>query len=300
MLVWRGHRAKVRSLAFSPDGRLIATTAGDSRFVWLWEAATGKLVRKLSAVYHGAMRFGAFLADGRHAVGLHERNYATVWDTETGAVAATLATGGLTLCDALAVAPDGMRLLAFVHPRFVEWDDPARAEERPRAPDRQRGPTISYYYPFGFGFSPAGTYFWRAAHNLDLWDGDLGTVKRRLADPDGAGATGCAFTADDSRVCVSFGHRGVIWRLDEPAAPPVKLRGHSRQVRTVGFLAGGGTVLTAAMDGTVRLWDSTTGAETRSFDWGIGKVRVAAVSPDGTLGAAGGDDGHLVVWDVDV
>jgi WD40 repeat protein len=53
------------------------------------------------------------------------------------------------------------------------------------------------------------------------------------------------------------------------------------------------------MDGTVRLFDSTTGAETRSFDWSIGPVQAAAVSPDGTLCAAGGDDGHLVVWDVD-
>jgi WD40 repeat protein len=68
----------------------------------------------------------------------------------------------------------------------------------------------------------------------------------------------------------------------------------------VGFLPGGGTVLTAAMDGTVRLWDAATGAEQRSFDWGIGKVRVAAVSPDGTMCAAGSDDGRLVVGDVDV
>ncbi len=66
MLVWRGHNAKVRSLAFSPDGRYIATTASQSRFVWLWEAPTGKLVRKLSGS-GGAARVAAFLPDNRTA-----------------------------------------------------------------------------------------------------------------------------------------------------------------------------------------------------------------------------------------
>jgi WD40 repeat protein len=53
------------------------------------------------------------------------------------------------------------------------------------------------------------------------------------------------------------------------------------------------------MDSTARLWDSATGAEKRSFDWGIGQVLVAAVSADGTLCAAGSKDGRIVVWDVD-
>jgi WD40 repeat protein len=53
------------------------------------------------------------------------------------------------------------------------------------------------------------------------------------------------------------------------------------------------------MDGTARVWDQNTGAEIRSFDWGIGKVTVAAVSPDGTLCAAGSADGRVIVWDVD-
>lgn len=298
MLVWHGHGAKVRALAFGPDGRYLASTAGQSRFVWLWEPHTGKLVRKLRGSVFAA-RALAFLPDGRHVAGLHERYDITVWDADTGAVAATLRTGGFNLCDALAPRPDGSALVSFIHPRFAEWDEPARPEPAPRPPDRQPGPSVAPYLPFVFGFSPGGRYFWRTGGELALLAPNMVTPLRRLEDPDGASASGCAFTPDDARVCVQFGHRAVVWRLDEPHAPPVKLRGHKGQMRAVGFLPGGGTVLTAAMDGTCRLWDANTGAELRSFDWGIGKVRVAAVSADGALCAAGGDDGRLVVWDAD-
>lgn len=299
MLVWRGHRAKVRSLAFSPDGRYIATTAGHSRYVWLWEAPTGKLVRKLSEG-PATMRSAAFLPDGRHVVGLHERSGGAVWDAETGHVVATLVTAVYPFGEVPAVSPDGARLVVYMNSAFAEWDDPARPAGEPRRADRTHADRLGFLFPMQYGFSPAGTYFWRTCGDLYLMGGDLRTDRRCLDDPGGAAAAGCAFDREEARVCVAFGHRAVVWRLDDAAAPPLKLRGHSRQVRAVGFLPDGGTVLTAAMDGTVRLWDTATGAEQRSFDWGIGKVRAAAVSPDGTLCAAGGDDGHLVVWDVDV
>ncbi len=150
------------------------------------------------------------------------------------------------------------------------------------------------------GYSPTGRFFWITSHCVLLYDVTTHTPMRALTDEHDASARAVAFTPDESRVCVAFGHRAAVWRLDDMAPPPVKLRGHKQQVRAVGFLPGGGTVLTAAMDGTVRLWDADAGTELRSFDWGIGKVRVAAVSPDGTMCAAGSDDGRLVVWDVDL
>ena len=39
--------------------------------------------------------------------------------------------------------------------------------------------------------------------------------------------------------------------------------------------------------------------ELKSFKWGIGKLHSVAFSPDGTLGAAGGDKGQVALWDVD-
>ena len=90
------------------------------------------------------------------------------------------------------------------------------------------------------------------------------------------------------------------WGLIPVADPrPLLLRGHALLVRAIGFLPGGATILTAGMDGTARLWDANTGNELRVFDWGIGKIRVAAISPDGLTCAAAGDSGQIVVWDVD-
>lgn len=299
MLVWKGHKAKVRSLAFSPNGRFLASAAGNSQFAWLWESTTGKLIYKLKDNYWPT-RAIAFLPDGRHLVGLHHGQTVTVWDVETGAVVSKLQTSGWIHTEMLALSVDGARLVVFTNGLFAEWDDPARPSSQPRPADRMYSNRHGYTFPFLYGFSPKGTYFWRTAGSLVLYAADLKTERRQFTDPDNASAAGCSFTPDESRVCVAFGHRAVVWRLDDPQEPPVKLRGHKQQVRTVGFLPGGGTVLTAAMDGTVRLWDADTGTEQRSFDWGIGKVRVAVVSPDGTMCAAGSDDGQLVVWDVDV
>src|SRR5437764_5219687 len=47
MFVWQAHKGKVRSLAFSPDGRLLATATGTSRLISLWDPRTGKVVRRL-------------------------------------------------------------------------------------------------------------------------------------------------------------------------------------------------------------------------------------------------------------
>lgn len=298
MLVWRGHKAKVRGLAFSPDGRYIATTAGTSQYVWLWEASTGTRVRKFTDRYNA--RAVAFLPDGRHIIGAWDYGGATVWEVESGKVVAVLNAGASQYSDALAVSPDGGRLLACNITRGLsEWDMPTLPALDRRAPDRThdklcRGtPRI--------GFSPKGTYFCVAEWQMWLYEPKALELRRTLRAPLGdASAAQFAWTPDESRLAVAFGHGAAVWRADDWSIPPVRIPGHGNLVRAIGFLPGGGTVLTAAMDGTVRLWNSTTGAETRQHDWGIGKVQAAAVSPDGTMCAAGGDDGHLVVWDIDL
>jgi WD40 repeat protein len=283
MLVWKAHRSKVRALAFAPNGGALASIAGESQFVWLWEAHTGTLLRKLKNPANGyPVRAIAFLPDGKHLAGLHERLTATVWDADGGAVVAVLNSGHRWYSrDCLAVAPDGTRLLVYSNGALQEWDEPARPAPTPRAPDRshpQFGHTSQY------GFSPRGRWLYRLSLRVSLYDaGNLAVERDTFSDPQGSGPTAVAFTPDETRLCVAFGHRALVWRLDDRAAPPLHLRGHAQQVRAVGFPPGGGTVFTAGSDGTVRVWDANTGAETRAFDWGVGSVRAVCASPDGAV-----------------
>jgi WD40 repeat protein len=49
----------------------------------------------------------------------------------------------------------------------------------------------------------------------------------------------------------------------------------------------------------VKFFDAETGELLRKFQWKLGPLRCVAFSPDGTLAAAGSEDGKIVVWDMD-
>jgi WD40 repeat protein len=60
-----------------------------------------------------------------------------------------------------------------------------------------------------------------------------------------------------------------------------------------------GTVACSRNNGTVCLWNLEKRELVRTLDWKLGKLVSVAFSPDGNIGAAGTEDGQVVVWDVD-
>lgn len=301
MLVWHAHKAKVRELAFSPDGRWLASTAGDSVFCSVWEAATGELVNgRLGYTARGFPRVGCPRVGFSPLGPLLTSSGAIVaaWDVEHDAPMRCWLYAGEFADPAFAVSPDGVKLVMSKLQQWLVFDNPTTG-----TPDKEkrvdRRVTIPVAVPTAFAFSSTGAHFAVADGSLELWDPAPGKKPLRfLRDPAGSKATHFAFDRADSRVAVAFGKRVLVWSLADEDPPPVQLRGHAGMVRAVGFLPSGG-LLTAGMDGVVRVWDATSGNELRSLDWGIGKIQAATVSADGTLCAAGSDDGHVVVWDTE-
>ena len=96
----------IRSLAFSPDGRLLATGSRD-RTARIWRARTGKLLHVLD--HHGYVAAEQFSADGRSLVTSSSDGAAYVWNVATGQ-RELLLVGATGAAEASAFSPDGSEI----------------------------------------------------------------------------------------------------------------------------------------------------------------------------------------------
>jgi WD40 repeat protein len=89
----------------------------------------------------------------------------------------------------------------------------------------------------------------------------------------------------------------VLWDLHGDARMSSILSGHRGRVFNGRWI--GDRVLTAASDGTARLWEGSTGRQIRVYQAQTRRFLAdAAISADGALLAAGGADGLVEFWDV--
>src|SRR5262249_4349627 len=104
-----GPEDAAESLAYSPDGKFLASTCGNR--IWLWEAATGKVFRKIDAGTD-RVRFVTFSADGKSLISGTEDCTLHVWDPETGAEKRRIPGRGQR-SEKVALSPDGMTVAAW-------------------------------------------------------------------------------------------------------------------------------------------------------------------------------------------
>ncbi|VFN05193.1 MAG: WD domain-containing protein, G-beta repeat-containing protein, partial [Candidatus Kentron sp. G] len=226
-----GHKAQIRNVLFTPDGRRLFSVS-DDKTIRVWDVASGKLLRTLRGQvgqgHEGKLFAGALSPDGKWLAVGGMIGTGTEYQDAIRLIAlqgpanarVRLLKGHTNVIHALAFSPDGRRLLSG------GGDNTARLWEVGSGPGDNRPIAVlrGHAGPIrAVAFSLDGKRLVTGSddHTLRLWA------------PPGRGRTG--------------------------ARPVAELTGHTDDVSAAAFTPDGRYLLSGSWDRTLRLWDGWDG-----------------------------------------
>jgi WD40 repeat protein len=319
-------------LAFSPDGKVLASGGEDDR-IRFWDPDTGKEVRTLEG-HKRPVTCIAFSADGKWlASGSQDRDL-RVWDVATGKERRRFQ-GHDAPVERTALSPDGKLLASFCQAYTLRlWDTDTGKEVHSIPIDKG-------YRVYAMAFSPDGKYFafggrpekgiqlvdtaeWKTIrafeghkdyvhdltfsadgatlvsagddHTIRAWDVAGGKEQHRYGDETIA-ARRLAFAADGKTLAYCTWPDGMVHIWDIAAkkdlVPPWKPS--PPNVDSVAFSPDASKVAVAR--DTIAVYETTTGKRRNPLREGEGRIQQVEFAPDGKLLAVCREDEPIEVWE---
>jgi WD40 repeat protein len=291
LVVQTGHSDSIDSVAFSPDGKTLASGSWD-KTIKLWDVSTGTELRTLKQ--SSSVDSVAFSPDGTTLASASSANSSAggdatikLWDISTGKELRTLK----GVAEPISFSPDGKTLAG------ASWDGQRYTAKRWDVSTGKELRTLEVLAG-SVAFSPDGKTIASGITDdtVKLWDAatgkELRTLKGRLGrliafSPDGkllASANWDEFPSLKETVRLWDVHTGTV------------LRTFKESTDHVAFSPDGTIFATENDGGTITLWEVSTGIQLRTLEGEVSGIYPLAFSPDGKTLASGEGDGVVRLW----
>ena len=291
--VLRGLEGQVRSVAFSPDGKMLASGSLDDT-IKLWDTATAEVLKTLTGHEDNSVLSVAFSPDGKMlASGAWTEDVIRLWDVATGEEIATF-TGHEHGVNSVAFSPDGKMLASGSLDDTIRLWDVATGEEIATLAGHEHGVNSVAFSPDGKMLA-SGSGNHSGSFPIRLWDVATGEEIATLTGHEGP-VNSVAFNPD-GKMLASSSYTIKLWDVA------------TREVlQTLPGSEFGGGVNSVAFspDGKIlasdrQLWDVATGRG-RALEYLADRYQQSvfsvAFSPDGRTLAMGSRDGSIELWEI--
>jgi WD40 repeat protein len=296
---WAAHDESVHVLAYSPNGKILASGGGD-HVVHLWDSSSG-LALGVRGGHEKDVTGVGFAKNGQVLVSASKDGSARIWETCYGKQIHRIAIGqpGPFLAGNTVVTVPGGELVLVASDQLHLIDCQTRVPRRVR--DLSQGGS--------FALSSDGK---RVAIQPTFGNGRLIELETGFAildfdtnsKEDVFYQVSVAFSPDDRLLAVAQGDLGL------GGAPPAlhlfdvqtgkklrRLEGHDRDVTCLAFSLDGRILATGSMDQTIRFWRAATGKQERIFARDP-RPQCLRFSSDGKMLVCGSHEGPVHVWEV--
>jgi WD40 repeat protein/translation initiation factor IF-1 len=295
LYVQTGHVERVNSLAFSPDGKILASGSSDTK-IKLWNAETGLELQTLTGHTVGVNAL-AFSPDGKTLASGGADKLVKLWSVENGQELRTL-TGHTGSVDSIMFSPDGKTLASG------SWDGSIKlwSVDTGREPKTLTGHT---YYTDALAFSPDGKTLASGGADelIKLWNVENGQELRTLRGHTHY-TTSLVFSRD-GKTLTSGNVDGTVrlWSV-ETGQELRTLVGPIQNVTPMAFSPDGKTLasklkIDGGKDWSIKLWSLETGQELRRLTGNTSTIGSMMFSPDGKTLALGSWDRSIKLWSIE-
>lgn len=287
----RGHSGCVKSLAFAPDGKILASASNDNT-IKLWDVLTGKELASLEG-HTGGVNSLAFTPNGQTLVSGSSDKTVKLWDVAKRKAVRTLQghTGAVV---AVAISLDGQLVASGSKDQSVKIWDVQGGKERASLLDCLPSSDRS------LAFSPDGaTLASTDAGRMRLWDVKVWKERSTFLPEEPKSVWSLSFCPNGKTLAIAVNADEYTITLWETATGKQRgtLRGHTDVVLPTVFSPNGKVLASGSGDHSVTIWNVATGKKQAVLKHPA-LVHCLDFSPDGRSLASGSCDETIRFWDV--